>query len=309
MRESIRGFADAIVGRAAAEGRRPRVAADLVAFTAAVARSEDLRRILSDPGLPAHIRRSVVTDLLADKAEADATALATFAVDADRATELLENLRWLAWRAGRDQVDDDGPLGRVAAAERLDGYASGILGPVAAEGRLGEVEDELFRFSRIVAASEDLLAVLTDRNLAADRRTSLVSDLLQGRAQPDTVSLAVYATRVSRPRDIVSALDALVSRVADEADRRVAEVHSAVALDDSQRQRLGGALARIVGRRVDVRVTVDPAVVGGFVASVGDVVVDGSVRHRLNQLRERLALPAVTLTAPGSGAPNTRDSA
>jgi len=69
-----------------------------------------------------------------------------------------------------------------------------------------------------------------------------------------------------------------------------------VDLDDEQRRQLAAALGRVAGRTVEVRVTIDPTVLGGFVATIGDLVVDGSMRHRLDLLKERLDMPEAQIT-------------
>jgi F-type H+-transporting ATPase subunit delta len=65
----------------------------------------------------------------------------------------------------------------------------------------------------------------------------------------------------------------------------VAEVRSAIDLSEDQRRRLADALGAATGKQVEVRVIVDPSVIGGIVAQVGDTVIDGSVRSRLDQLK------------------------
>ncbi|HVA42609.1 MAG TPA: ATP synthase F1 subunit delta [Acidimicrobiales bacterium] len=312
MREAVRGYFDAVMETAGAEGRADVVAADLSALGRAVGSSEDLRAALSDPGLPSRARRAVVSDLLEGKVAPATAQLVSYVIEVDRAPEIVSDLAWLASSAaaaiaagapgdagqpgqpGRRSGEVD-MLGRSASRERIEGYSTAVLAPLAAAGGLSEVEDELFRFGRVVDSSEELKAVLTDREVPAERRAGLVRDLLGAKASPPSVRLATYTALYGRPRDYVASLSWLVDRVAAEANRRVAEVRSAVELDDDQRARLTQALSRITGRQVDVRVSVDRDLLGGFIASVGDTVVDGSARHRLELLKERLSLPQVDL--------------
>jgi len=80
------------------------------------------------------------------------------------------------------------------------------------------------------------------------------------------------------------------ARLADEAAGLVkARVTAAAPLDDAQRQRLQGALAARTGRQVELDVSVDPNLIGGAVAVVGNVVFDGSLRTQLAQLRDTLS--------------------
>jgi F-type H+-transporting ATPase subunit delta len=248
--------------------------------------------------LPA--RRGVLTDLLESRVSTTTLRLVTFALEADRATAFFDDLIWLAERLDAAAHDlapvGDVVLGRHAAEERIDGYATALLQDIPDKRALGDVEDELFRFMRIVAGSGALLAALSDRDIDAAARRSLVVDLLQGRATPTTNRLAAYATQVGRPRDYETLLAYLVDRVAAESNRRLALVRTAVDLDEERRRQLAGALGRVAGHAVDIRVTVDPAVLGGFVATIGDTVVDGSTRHRLDLLKARLDTPEADFT-------------
>jgi F-type H+-transporting ATPase subunit delta len=190
-------------------------------------------------------------------------------------------------------------LGHRAALERIDGYADAVLASVADERGLAEVEDELFRFERIVAGSTQLSEALTGRDVPSEARAGLVADLLGSKTSTATTRLAAYASTIGRPRDYLELLAALVTRVANETNRRIAEVRAVVDLTDEQQERLATALSRIVGQRVEVRVVLDPSVLGGFVATIGDTVVDGSVRHRLDLLKERLVVSETSSTDQG----------
>lgn len=308
MRESIAGYADGILERTVEDGSVGAVAGELASIRAVVEGSEDLLRVLSDPGVPAAARRGVANDLFSERVSAASLRLVSFLIDADKATEILDDIVWLEERAGaaRDGLVaiGEGPLGRHAASERLLGYAIAVLEGVPSTGRpgatsLGEIEDELFRFLRVVEGAGTLRSALTDRDVPARARHALVIDLLSGKATAETARLASYATTVGRPRDYLTLLDELVTRVAEESNRRVADVRSAVDLDDEQRRRLREALGRVVGRQVEVRVDVDRRVLAGFVATIGDTVVDGSARHRLDQLKERLVMPEATIDTQG----------
>jgi F-type H+-transporting ATPase subunit delta len=300
VRQSIRGYTDAIIEQAGAEGELTQVASELAGIADLLNRSEDLRRVLGDPDVPVPARRGVVTDLLQSRVSGTTMRLLTFVLQADRATEFQENVGWLASRidAGAHHLAPVGDvvLGRNAAIERVDGYATALLQDIEHRDSLGDIEDELFRFMRVVDGSDDLLAALSNRDLDAAARRSIVVDLLQGRATTTTNRLATYATQVGRPRDYPTLLAHLVDRVAAESNRRVATVRTAVDLDDARRNQLAGVLTHIAGHNVDVRVTLDPTVLGGFVATIGDTVVDGSTRHRLDLLKARLDTPEADIT-------------
>ena len=140
-------------------------------------------------------------------------------------------------------------------ADRVDGWVVGLFEVARAEGQLEAVEDDLFRFARALEGSDELRSVLTDEAVPASRRLGVVTDLLGNRASPLSAALVSAVVAAGRSR---------------------------------QRTRMAEALGRATGKAVEVKVVIDPEVLGGVVAQVGDTVIDGSVRSRLDELRERI---------------------
>jgi F-type H+-transporting ATPase subunit delta len=171
------------------------------------------------------------------------------------------------------------------ADDRTLAYAEALFGVARAEGTLAEVEEELFRFSQTLKGNDELRTALTDPGIPAARRQQIVEDLLGGRASSTTVALVSMVVGTGRARQLPAIIERLVEMSAAEANKEVAEVRSAVPLTDDQRDRLAKALEDATGKQVEVKVVVDPSVMGGIVAQVGDTVIDGSVRRRLDQLR------------------------
>lgn len=171
---------------------------------------------------------------------------------------------------------------------RIDGYARALFEIARAEGTIDEVEDELFRFARSYESSDDLRNALTDDQVPAATRQAIVEDLLGGKATKTTTQLVSMVVGSGRGRDLPAIVDKLVARAANSKDLSVAMVRTAVALTDDQEHRLRAALANATGKQVDLKVVVDPSILGGIVATVGDTVIDGSVRTRVDQLKSRL---------------------
>ena len=170
-------------------------------------------------------------------------------------------------------------------AERSLTYASALLDVARSEGALADVEDELFRFARLLEGNDELRTTLTDQALPVSRRQQIVEDLLGGRANPVTTSLVSMVVGTGRARDLPAIIDELVRLSAAEANREVAEVRSAIELSDDQKLRLATALEAATGKKVELKVIIDPSVLGGLVAQIGDTVIDGSVKTRLEQLK------------------------
>lgn len=176
----------------------------------------------------------------------------------------------------------------MAAEDRIKGYAAAIFEIARGEGVLERVEGELFRIARTFETSAELRDALTDPRLPQDRKQGIVDDLLGSRASELTVSLVGFIVGLGHASELPDIVDGFVAKSAAERQRAVAEVRSAVELDEQTIARLESALAKATGKKVEVKVVVDPAVLGGIVARVGDTVIDGSVRSRLDTLRDTL---------------------
>ncbi|HUS43894.1 MAG TPA: ATP synthase F1 subunit delta [Ilumatobacteraceae bacterium] len=170
----------------------------------------------------------------------------------------------------------------------IEGYARALFEVARAEGTLDEVEDELFRFARSYESSDALRNALTDEHIPAEKRQAIVEDLLGGKTTTTTIQLVSMVVGSGRSRDIPAIVDSLVARASSAKQLDVAEVRTAVALTDDQQARLKAALENATGKTINLKTVVDPSVVGGVVATIGDTVIDDTVRTRIEQLKSRL---------------------
>jgi F-type H+-transporting ATPase subunit delta len=107
-----------------------------------------------------------------------------------------------------------------------------------------------------------------------------------GKALATSTALASMVVAAGQSGDLPAIVNRFVELATAERAHEVAEVRSAIALDDAQVERLAAALSKATKKQVEVKVVVDPSVLGGLVARVGDTVIDGTIRHRLEQLKE-----------------------
>lgn len=172
-------------------------------------------------------------------------------------------------------------------SDTIDAYAAALLAVVRAEGNSG-ADDEILRFAQAVEGNDELRNTLSDASIPAASRQQIVEDLLGGKASDVTTAAVSLVVGAGRGADLPAIARALVAKLAAVEGREVAEVRSAVALTDDQTQRLAASLKQATGKDVDVRVTVDPSVLGGIVTTIGDTVIDGSVRSRLAQVKSHI---------------------
>lgn len=171
----------------------------------------------------------------------------------------------------------------------LDGYASGLLEIARAEGETESIANELYSIGRAIDGSDELRDAITDIRVPFERKRNLLADVLGGRASQVAISLVTMLVSAGKARDITEVGRLMVSKAAKAQKLTIAEVRSAIELDEATVARLEEKLAAATGKRIKATVIVDPSVVGGLVAKVGDTVFDGSVRSRLQELREAWA--------------------
>jgi F-type H+-transporting ATPase subunit delta len=175
------------------------------------------------------------------------------------------------------------------STDLVEQYARGLLAIVDAEGGLERVEEELYRFGQALENNNDLREALSDRQVPVERRLAIVDELLEHKADPQTVAAVAHVIQSGRGRLLVDIIQAFTRAAANQRDRAVAEVRTAVELTDDQRERLRKALGEATGREVELKVIIDDDVVGGVLATVGDTVIDGTVSRQLARMRARLA--------------------
>lgn len=176
----------------------------------------------------------------------------------------------------------------MAERDTVAGYARALVAAAQAEGELERVADELFGLARALEQSPELADALTNPGVATPQRLGTLEELLAGRAHPVTLGCALMVVQAGRARELAAIADATARLAAEEAARELAEVRTATELTEAQRERLAQALSQVTGKTIDLKLVVDPSVVGGVVARVGDTVIDGTVANRLDDIRTKL---------------------
>ncbi len=169
----------------------------------------------------------------------------------------------------------------------VNGYASALLDIARAEAEPAAVIDEMYRAASGLAENDELLEALGDPRIPGERKQGIVSDILGTRASQVTVAAISFVVAAGQAKRLGEIAGKLAELAADAEGEVVAEVRAPFELDDDQIERLRAALAKSTGKRIQVKVVVDPTVIGGVVAKVGDTVLDGSVQHRFTELREQ----------------------
>lgn len=248
----------------ASSAEAARLSDELFAVVALLDDQVRLRRALSDPAIEADRKVALAESVLAQHVGAT-----TLAVVRD-----VVRSRWSRTRDLGDATEQLAVLARLIGADRAS--------------QADEVEDELFRFARIIESQGSLREALANPNLPTENKTELVHALLDGKATDATIALAVQLVTRPRGRKPEEGLAEYGEVAARRTNRSIARITSASPLSDEQRSRLRTALAAMYGHDVQLQVEIDPQVVGGLVVQVGDEIIDGSIAGRLADARQRL---------------------
>jgi F-type H+-transporting ATPase subunit delta len=169
------------------------------------------------------------------------------------------------------------------------GYARALFEMAQAETAVPRVEEELFRLRELLKANPALLEFLKDPNIQREGKGKALAELFQGRVHPLVLSMLLTLSdqdRASRLQAIVEELSAIASAARQKVS---GEVTTAVRLDDATLARLAAELSRVTNKNVQLFQKEDPTILGGVIVKIGEQIIDGSLRRKLNQIKEQLA--------------------
>jgi F-type H+-transporting ATPase subunit delta len=252
---------EAAVSRGTDAGR---LGTELFAVVAALDSAPTLRRVLTDPSSDDAAKDGLARRIFSDKVAAKTLDVVATAVIG----------RWSSARDLPDALERSGVTALVAGA--------------AKDSALDDVEDELFRFGRVVMGDTELRSVLSDRSVPVPAKQVLIERLVGDKVRPATLALVLQAV-VGRGQSFEQTMTTFGEFAAQRRERLVATVRVASPLEDDQKERLAAALAAQYGREVHVNALVDPAVIGGVSVQIGDEIIDGTMAGRLADTRRRIA--------------------
>jgi F-type H+-transporting ATPase subunit b/F-type H+-transporting ATPase subunit delta len=196
------------------------------------------------------------------------------------ALDVLKSAVSERWSADSDLVDAIELVSRQALLLRAE-----------RAGQVDEVEEQLFRFSRILDEQPRLSILLGDYEAPAERRVRLLRNVLQGASidvNPIAVDLLSKTVELLRGRPAEEAVLTLAEVAVARRGEVVAQINAAAELSDAQQDRLTQVLSRIYGHPVTVQTQIDPELLGGLAITVGDEIIDGTLSSRLAAAQTQL---------------------
>ena len=242
----------------------PRLAEELFSVVGLLDSNSHLRRAVGDPAREGGDKVALTERVFGGKVS-------------DAALTVLGGVISQRWSNDRDLTDS------------LESYAvETVVAAAENNEQVDRVEDELFRFERIVAADPDLATALGDAAVPSDKRLALVDNLLSDKVAPETLLLARQAVSAPRGRRFGRTVEEFLDAASRRRDQQTATVTSAVPLTDGDRQRLVAGLSALYGGQVHLNTLIDPRVLGGVKVEIGDEVIDGTVIRKLDGARRAM---------------------
>jgi F-type H+-transporting ATPase subunit delta len=268
LNQALAAHAQGLLDEAAGRGQQAidQATADLEQFARLLVGQVRLRKVLADPGLPPEPKRALLGEL--GQGRLDPASVELLATVATRQRVRLRDFPGLL--AGL------AAMAAFTAAERA--------------GELDQVEGELFFVGTVVEQQPQVRSALTNPGLPVENKRALVGDLLGGRVGRRTAALVDLLVELYEGHQMDTVAKQWAEAAAARRNRVVAEVRSAVELDEQRRARLAEVLTRVIGKPIVLQTTVDEAILGSVVVRVGDELFDGSIRSRLEQAREALGV-------------------
>jgi F-type H+-transporting ATPase subunit delta len=167
-------------------------------------------------------------------------------------------------------------------------YARALLELAQAENITGRVEEELFRLRELLKSNPNLMEFLKDPNVKPEGKRQALNELFQGRVHPLVLNALVTISDADRSGRLLSIIEEFSAQASAARKKVSGEVTTAIPLDQNMLQRLTDELSRVTGQNVELLQKVDPSILGGAVIQVGEQIIDGSLRHKLEQIKSKL---------------------
>lgn len=239
--------------------------ADVRSVSALMAEQKALRLALSDSGRSSRTRIEIARQVLQGKIS-------------PLALQLVEDAVGHRWS------DPDDLVTALATLADTSAFIAALD-----DGTLDAMEEDIFRFDRVLAESPRLQSTLTDPAIDAGTKAAIIRDLVSQRTQTATADMLVFALSHLRGQRASEVLQGLQALAANQRQKVVAEVRVARPLSPEVVNHIAERLSRTQGRDIRVNVIVDPAILGGVHVTLGGDVIDGTITTRLEQARRLVA--------------------
>jgi F-type H+-transporting ATPase subunit delta len=169
------------------------------------------------------------------------------------------------------------------------GYARALLELAQAEAVTARVEEEMFRLRELLKGNPALLEFLKDPNIKREGKRHALTELFQGRVHPLVLNTLLTVSDTDRTNRLQHIIEEFIALAAASRQKVSGEIITAIRLDDATVAKAADELSRVTGKSVQLLQRVDPSILGGAIIKVGEQIIDGSLRRKLEQIHEQIS--------------------
>lgn|GEM_PF-3706240 len=295
MRAKTHGFVSALIEQAVKKNQKTQCFNELSQLSSILNSSGLIQEVLNDPVIPSDNKKQFLNDLFINKINEISLDLIGFIVTNEKVQEIISAIKEAAMRFSEAKLVGISELNlifedfttRQGARDRYHGYVLGVSSGFSGKD-LEEIEDVVFRFARIIESSSNLRSRLSDINVTTEAKVMLLADLIKSKVTDDTFKILSYPLRAGRQRDLSVSLDQAAKVLAELRGRKIGYVQSAVELTKEQISELTQKISQLIGNQVEVRQILNHDVIGGIQVTIGDFLIDRTLKTQLEQLKKQL---------------------
>lgn len=176
----------------------------------------------------------------------------------------------------------------MASDPLVKSYAEALFQVARAEETLDRVEEELTRLNKSLDANSELREFLSNPQISSDGKKSALFQIFGGKISPITLHWMNMVVDQGRQRRLPAIIEAFLTLTEDARDNVTAEVITSVPLSEDLAKRLEQELSKITKKRVFLKPMVDDSILGGVIVKIENKVIDGSVKHRLEEMKNEM---------------------
>jgi len=176
----------------------------------------------------------------------------------------------------------------MASDPLVESYAEALFQIARSEETLDRVEEELTRLNKSLDSNAELREFLSNPQISSEGKKSSLFQIFGGKVSPITLHWVNMVVDQGRQRRLPAIIEAFFTLARDAREKVTAEVITSVPLSEDQTNRLAQELSKVTRKRVFLKPMVDESILGGVIVKIENKVIDGSVKHRLQEMKNEM---------------------
>lgn len=167
-------------------------------------------------------------------------------------------------------------------------YAAALYDIAKAQNKVADFSKDCDLIASTIKASKELLNAIKSPIINHEKKVTLLKAVFSGKVSKPLENALVLLVQKGRAPIIPDVMKAFQAILDEQSGVAIAKVESIIPLDESEKQSIAQKLEAISGKKIRIENKINPTLIGGFTARIGDTVIDGSIKHKLERLKEEL---------------------